>query len=117
MKSFAGIAVLCVVAASAVAQSNSVAPHSGIDAEHTKWIASAMTSMQSIKGGMTRTDLLTVFAEEGGLSTPSQRTYVYQQCPYIKVDVKFAAASPSEEQPTDKIIQISQPYLAWTVAD
>jgi hypothetical protein len=117
MKWFAGIAVLCVVAVGAVAQSNSVAPHSLTDSEHTKWIASAMTSMQTIKVGMTRSDLLTIFSGEGGLSTTAQRTYVYQHCPYIKVDVKFAAASPSEELPTDKIIQISQPYLAWTVAD
>lgn len=117
MKFIAGIAVLCAVTVSAIAQSNSVALNSLSDSEHTKWIASAMRSMQTIRVGMTRSDLLTVFAGEGGLSTTSQRTYVYQHCPYIKVDVKFAAASPSEELPTDKIVQISQPYLAWSVAD
>lgn len=117
MKLFAGIAVLCIVAVGAIAQSNLGAAHSAIDSEHTKWIASALRSMQTISVGMTRSDLLTVFTTEGGLSTTSQRTYVYQQCPYIKVDVKFAAASPDSELPTDKIVQISQPYLAWSVAD
>lgn len=66
---------------------------------------------------MTRSDLLKVFTTEGGLSTTSQRTYVYPQCPYIKVDVKFAASSLHEELPTDKIVEVSRPYLAWSVMD
>ena len=120
MKLYAGIAVFCVVAVAAIAaiaQSNSAVTHSEIDSEHTEWIASAIRSMQTIKVGMTRSELLTVFTTEGGVSTTSRRTYVYQQCPYIKVDVKFAAASPNNELPTDKIVEISQPYLAWSVAD
>jgi hypothetical protein len=67
--------------------------------------------------GMTREDLTKLFTTEGGLSTTSQRTYVYQQCPYIKVDVKFAASSREEELPTDKIVEVSRPYLAWSVMD
>jgi hypothetical protein len=43
------------------------------------------------------------------------RTYVYRQCPYIKVDVKFAASSRDGELPTDKIVEVSRPYLAWFV--
>ena len=117
MKLISGIALLCVIAVGAIAQSNSAATRSEIDWEHTKWIDNPMRSMQTIKIGMTRSELLTVFTTEGGLSTTSQRTYVYQQCPYIKVDVKFAAAIPDEELPTDKIVQISRPYLAWSVAD
>jgi len=117
MKLLTRVALLCVIAVSAIAQSNSSAAPSEIDWEHTKWIDNAIRSMQAIKVGMTRSDLLTVFTTEGGLSTTSQRTYVYRQCPYIKVDVKFAVASRTEELPTDKIVQISQPYLAWSVAD
>ena len=117
MKLISGIALLCVIAVSAIAQSNPAAARSEIDLEHTKWIDNAMRSMQTIKIGMTRSELLTVFTTEGGLSTTSRRTYVYQHCPYIKVDVQFAAASPNEELPTDMIVQISQPYLAWSVAD
>ena len=52
-----------------------------------------------------------------GISTASRRTYVHRECPYIKVDVKFAAASPMQELPTDKIVEISRPYLEWSVAD
>jgi hypothetical protein len=66
---------------------------------------------------MLRSDLIKVFTTEGGLSTTTQRTYVYRQCPYIKVDVKFAASSRDEEVPTDKIVEISRPYLAFSVGD
>jgi len=76
-----------------------------------------MKATQSIKIGMTRSDLLKVFTTEGGLSWSTQRTYVYRECPYIKVDVKFAASSNTEELPKDKIVEISHPYLAWSVMD
>ena len=76
-----------------------------------------MHAMQTIKVGMTRSELLTVFTAEGGIFAASQRVYVYRHCPYIKVDVKFATVSAQEELPTDKIVQISRPYLAWSVAD
>ena len=87
------------------------------DSDHTEWIAGVLKATQSIKVGMTRSDLLKVFTTEGGLSWSSQRTYVYRQCPYIKVDVKFAASRNTEELPKDKIVEISRPYLAWSVMD
>ncbi len=45
--------------------------------EHTEWITKSLEEMLTIKAGMTRADLLKVFAEEGGISTRSQRRYVY----------------------------------------
>ena len=98
-------------------QSASPIAQSEIDSEYTKWIDNAMHAMQTIKVGMTRSELLTVFTAEGGIFAASQRVYVYRHCPYIKVDVKFATVSAQEELPTDKIVQISRPYLAWSVAD
>ena len=86
------------------------------DQNHTQWINATLRSIQTIKPGMTRADLLKVFTEEGGLSTAASRTYVYQECPYIKVDVKFDAPT-GHELPTDKIVEISRPYLAWSVMD
>jgi len=88
-----------------------------LDEEHTAWITDVLKSAQTIKVGMTRSDLMKVFTTEGGLSTTSQRKYVYRHCPYIKVDVKFTAASPSEELPTDKIVRVSRPYLEWSIMD
>ena len=117
MKRMSGIALLCVVAFGAMAQSNSTVTSSEVERAHTKWIDSALRSIQTVKVGMARSELMTVFTTEGGLFTTSQRTYVYRQCPYIKVDVKFSASSRHEELPTDKITEISRPYLDWSVSD
>ena len=93
----------------------------------TEWIASSLKEIQKIKIGMTRADLLKVFTTEGGLSTGLSRTYVYRECPYIKVDVEFEAvgrpARNAEGRVTlmegdrDIIIKISKPYLEWSVLD
>lgn len=110
---------LCILFFSAIAQSESQEriAQAQIDSEHTQWIAAALKAIQTIKVGMTRRDLMELFTVEGGLSMTSQRTYVYQRCPYIKVDVKFAAFSREEERPFDKIIEISRPYLGWSIMD
>jgi hypothetical protein len=87
------------------------------DEEHTQWIANLMQSIATIQPGMTRQDLFQVFTEEGGLSTRTRRTYVYKHCPYIKVDVEFSAVedsgvdATSPENPADKIVKVSRPYL------
>ena len=91
------------------------------DEEHTKWIAAVMDSITTIKPGMKREDLLKVFTTEGGLSFRLRRTYVYKECPYIKVNVEFeAAANPDDgftEMPEDRIVKISMPFLQYSVAD
>jgi hypothetical protein len=101
----------------AISQSQERMAGSQVEPEHTRWIADALKAIQTIKVGMTRADLMKLFTVEGGLSTRSQRTYVYQQCPYIKVDIEFAPSTGEEEQPSDKILRISRPYLAWSIAD
>ncbi len=94
-----------------------------IDHEHTKWIDHVMRSISTIKPGMTREDLFTVFTGEGGLSTRKQRRYVYKHCPYIKVDVEFspvgdtANPDPAAENPEDRIVKISRPYLEYSIMD
>ena len=117
MNRFVAIAFFCIIAINAVAQSEYQQKSSDLDREHYAWVSSALRDMETIKVGMMRSDLMKVFTNEGGLSTTSQRTYVYRQCPFIKVDVKFAASRRDEELPTDKIVQISRPYLAWSIAD
>src|SRR5579872_7063381 len=88
--------------------------------DHTTWVANVLKRMETIKAGMTREILLTVFTTEGGLSTGLQRTYVSQNCPYFKVDVEFdAVGHPNRdgegrvtpiEDPRDRIVKISRPY-------
>ncbi len=89
--------------------------------ERTKWVAKVLRQIATIRPGMTRRELLKVFNTEGGLSTRFQQTYVYSECPYIKVDVRFKARNNERdslhEEPDDIIESISQPYLAWSVTD
>lgn len=88
-----------------------------LDWEHMQWISSVLTWTADIKPGMTRKDLLRVFAEEGGISTRTQRTYALKRCSYIHVDVEFSPAANGKDQAhemlSDKILKISKPYLDY----
>jgi len=95
--------------------------------DHVVWVAEALKRMQTIKPGMTRERLLSVFTTEGGLSTGLQRTFVSRDCPYFKVDVEFQAVGrPNRdadgrvtllESSQDIILKISRPYLQFSVLD
>ncbi len=89
-----------------------------IDQEHTRWIQDVMTSISAIKPGMTRGDLYRVFTTEGGLSTRSERRYVYKHCQNIKVEIQFSPVDQStDESLDDKIVKISRPYLEYSISD
>jgi hypothetical protein len=89
-----------------------------IDREHTQWIDQVMQTIAAIKPGMTRRDLARVFTEEGGLSTRTHQTYVYRQCPYIKVEIEFSAVDRGRDKsPDDKIVQVSRPFLEYSIMD
>jgi len=83
--------------------------------DHTTWVANVLQRMETIKTGMTRETLLTVFTTEGGISNASHRVYVSQDCPYFKVDVDFDAAGATES-PRDRIVKISRPYLQFSIS-
>jgi hypothetical protein len=89
--------------------------------ERTYWIAKVLRQIQKIEPGMRRKDLGGVFTTEGGLSNRFQRTYVHVDCPYIKVNVRFKAASDEvnalKEDPDDTIESVSQPFLRWSTMD
>ena len=95
--------------------------------EKTQWVSSVIQEIEKIKPGMTRVELLKTFGEEGGLSTGLQQTYVFHDCPYIKVDVTFEAVGrPAKdkagrvtlvEDKRDIIKSISKPYLQFSVID
>jgi hypothetical protein len=75
---------------------------------------------ETLKPGVsTRADLLKIFAEEGGLSSVTMRTYGYRGSPMIKVDVEFTPSKPNQgdELPSDTISKISRPYLGFAIFD
>jgi hypothetical protein len=117
------ILLLVVAASSLAAQQSGGGPSAAVkaDKEHTEWIESVLRSVDAIQPGMTRKELSSMFIEQGGgLWSRSQRAYVFRPCPYIKIDVKFASfpkGGPFDEQPDDKIVEVSRPYLQYFVSD
>lgn len=89
--------------------------------ERTAWIVKTLRQIQKIEPGMRRKDLGPVFTTEGGLYSRLQRTYVFAECPNIKVNIRFRAegdpSSALTENPEDIIETISQPYLAFSTMD
>jgi hypothetical protein len=89
--------------------------------ERTYWIAKVLRQIEKIEPGMRRKDLGGIFTTEGGLSNRFLRTYVHVDCPYIKVNVIFKAASDEtnalKEDPDDTIESVSRPFLQWSTVD
>ena len=110
--------ILLVLAGLALA---SCAKQPSLNQAGTAWITQSLKIMQTIKSGMTRADLLKVFTTEAGVSNRFHRTYVFRECPYMKVRVDFdAIRNPGDvlgEQPDDRIKAISTPYQEWIVFD
>jgi hypothetical protein len=80
------------------------------------WLAKVLKQIDSIHSGITRKDLTLIFRMDGGLSMRTQSTYVYKDCPYIKVDVVFSPIGPMDDD-EDRVLSISRPYLAFPTRD
>jgi hypothetical protein len=82
-------------------------------------VSKILGRMQTIKPGMTRTQFLSVFREEGGFHGLPLRTYRSRDCGYFAVDVSFRSsgahgrgeAESPMGNPQDLILTISLPYL------
>jgi hypothetical protein len=123
MKPLLLVCIALVAGAISFGQPNSTPFHVGAGTNEalTEEIPAVLRECQTIKPGMTRSDLLKMFKTEGGVSTARHRTFVYRGCPYIKIDVDFRLSDLKqnvlEEKPTDIIAGISKPYLEWSVMD
>jgi hypothetical protein len=80
-----------------------------------------MEDMDTIKVGSTRADLLKKFEECGGISQRGGSEYSYRQCRLFLVDVRFQAVENPEEKlkeyDSDRIIEISKPFLGYPPMD
>jgi hypothetical protein len=81
--------------------------------------AHALSSAAQIKPGMKRKDIGTVFIQDGGISFRTEGRYVFRECPYIKIKIKFSedGATIGNESPEDVITEISSPYLEAPMKD
>jgi hypothetical protein len=83
------------------------------DSTHNQWVAESLKAIESVKIGMTRSELEKVFTADVGLSTPQNGTFVYRDCRYFKVDAAFNTKAGNQAKGADKIVYISKPYLDW----
>src|SRR5579863_8807644 len=65
MRRMLGVAIVCLGTLAVCAQTAS--PGAQTDLEHTQWVDNVLRSIQEIRVGNTRSDLLRVFTTEGGL--------------------------------------------------
>jgi len=111
-----------MIAIMAIASVHSNTPESKSQCadSHVEWVTKSLEEMQSIKVGMTRRQLKTVFMEEGGTYSREARTYVYHNCQYFKATFRFNLVGDlknRDENPDDVITDISSPFLQWSHID
>lgn len=91
------------------------------DQAHQQWLEERYKEATSIKAGMTRADLLTLFEEDGGLQRIPAARYVLKGCRLIQIEVKFDAKYGVDYQPMPdenlRIVEVSKPYLARMALD
>ena len=94
------------------------APADEVLAKHNEWVLESLKDIKSIKPGMTRKDLLSVFQPAGGLYGPTTpRIYSYKSCSYFLIKVTFEGVDQGKEQPGDKIVEVSPLYLDYPPID
>ena len=81
-------------------------------------ITRALNAASQLKTGMPRSEVEKAFVSEGGLLIRNETVYVFKECKNIKVTVKFeSAASANPEDPNDRVVAISKPFLDYEVKD
>jgi hypothetical protein len=67
---------------------------------------------------MTRKSLDRLFKPAGGKYLRQVRSYSYRPCPFFKISVTFQPADGGDrEQPGDRIVKVSTPYLEDPLAE
>lgn len=80
----------------------------------------ALKASGSIKSGMTRHEVELNFRPDGGVQVRDVTRYVYRGCVYIRVDIHFKLAKPTDAikgSPDDIVTKVSTPYLAYPTID
>lgn len=56
----------------------------------------ALEAADAIKVGMTRREVEERWSKDGGLQFRRGTRYIYEKCAYIRMDVKFKLAEPTD---------------------
>ncbi len=87
----------------------------------TAFLERALQSVARIQPGSTRVDVEKDFEMDGGEQIINPSRYVWKECQYIKIDVEFKAADggqpTAQYAPTDVVVKVGTPYLAYPISD
>jgi poly-D-alanine transfer protein DltD len=113
--------LLVLVLSAVVAVPNSVRAEESndkVEEAHQQWLLDRLRDAKSIKPGMSRTQLLELFEEEGGFDTDPPLRYVLKRCPVMHIDVQFmtvderhAKKHPATADDLLQIATVSDVYL------
>jgi hypothetical protein len=84
---------------------------------HNKFVEKCLRDFESIKLGMTRSEIEKKFLKDGGLQSVSPVRYAHPICSYFKIDIEFDFQSNASDQgraivgKRDKVIKVSRPYI------
>ena len=89
---------------------------------HNELIMRWIKDFAIIQPGMTRAELDRKFNHDGGISTPSQLTYIHPECRHAKIQITFQnTLHDADGRPiallTDKVLSTSQPFLQIFTSD
>jgi hypothetical protein len=73
-------------------------------------VQEAYKEFQSLKPGMTRTEVERAWRPDGGTSAMGYDRYVFRHCDYIKIKIDFKLVGKGET-PGDLVEKVSTPYI------
>jgi hypothetical protein len=83
---------------------------------HVDWLDRCVAELHAVVGS-SRSALLKVVKEEGGISTYAQRDYQHRRCFPLKVEVTFSVDASATAESPDDVVNKVVPYIGWFVAD
>jgi len=98
-------------------------PKAETNKDGTVWVQKCLADFQTIKVGMTRSQVESKFTHDGGLYTPGEARFTHPTCPYFKIDVDFDfQRNPTDqgraiEGKDDKVIRVTKPYIENPATD
>jgi hypothetical protein len=88
-----------------------------VDLERARWVAECLKDFESIKVGMTRSQIEQRFPLDGGIQGVSIGRFAHPACPYFKIDASFEFKRNAADQnrairaDEDKVVKVSKPYI------
>lgn len=85
--------------------------------DHAKWVESCLKDFESIKVGMTRSEIEGKLSQDGGLQSVSTGRFCHPACASFKIDVEFDCTRDPANQGRamlgkgDKVTKVSKPYI------